>query len=81
MNDLDIENFKNIAEVEEMQDAVQAQLKEAKARAAELKGLRTDLENTEKENAKEIALLESQAEQLKVLHRSFNENIKPEGQS
>ncbi len=81
MNDLDIENFKNLAEVEEMQDDVQVQLKEAKARANELKKLRTDLDTTEKENQKEISLLENQLEQLKVLHRSFNENIKPEGQS
>lgn len=81
MNDLDIENFKNLAEVEEMQGDVQVQLKEAKARANELKKLRTDLDTTEKENQKEISLLENQLEQLKVLHRSFNENIKPEGQS
>ncbi len=81
MNDLDIENLKNLAEVEEMQDDVQVQLKEAKARANELKKLRTDLDTTEKENQKEISLLENQLEQLKVLHRSFNENIKPEGQS
>lgn len=81
MNDLDIENFKNIAEVEEMQDDVQVQLKEAKARTQVLKKLRTDLDTTEKENQKEISLLENQLEQLKVLHRSFNENIKPGGQS
>ncbi len=81
MNDLDIENFKNLAEVEEMQGDVQVQLKEAKARANELKKLRTDLDTTEKENQKEISLLENQLEQLKVLHRSFNENIRPEGQS
>lgn len=81
MNDLDIENFKNIAEVEEMQDDVHAQLKEAKARTVALKKIRTDLDNTEKENEKEIALLESQMERLNDLHRSFNENIKPEGQS
>ena len=81
MNDLDIENFKNLAEVEEMQGDVQVQLKEAKARANELKKLRTDLDTTEKENQKEISLLENQLEQLEVLHLSFNENIKPEGQS
>lgn len=81
MNDLDIENFKNIAEVEEMQNEVGVQLKEAKARTAELKKLRTDLENTERENEREIVLLESQMERLNVLHRSFNEAIKPEGQS
>lgn len=81
MNDLDIKNFQNIAEVEELQDDVLAQLKEAKARSIELKKIRTDLESTEKENANEIALLETQMERLKDLHRQFNENIKPEGQS
>ena len=81
MNVLDIENFKNIAEVEELQGEAQAQLKKAKTLADRIKKLRTDLDTTEKENQKEISLLENQLEQLKVLHRSFNENIKPEGQS
>lgn len=81
MNDLGIENFKNIAEVEELQGEARVQLEEAKALADRIKKLRTSLDDAEKENQKEISILENQLERLEVLHRSFNVFIEPEGQS
>ena len=81
MRDYSIENFKHIAEVEELQKSIQAERKQALTQRRKIKKLKLEIIESEIAQEELIKRLDDQLAKLSDLHSQFNQHIQADGKS
>ena len=81
MSDLDIKNFKNIAEVEEMQSNINDERKRALIQRKKIRKLKKEILEDEEEQEKQIARMDEQLATLDNLYQQFSKEIVTAGNS
>ena len=81
MRDYSIENFKHIAEVEELQKSIQAERKQALTQRRKIKKLKLEIIESEVAQEEAIKRLDEQLAKLGNLHSQFNQRIRAGGKS
>ena len=81
MNDLDIKNFKNIAEVEEMQSNINDERKRALTQRKKIRKLKKEILEAEENQEKQIARMDEQLATLANLYQQFSKEIVTDGNS
>ena len=81
MRDYSIENFKHIAEVEELQKSIQAERKQALTQRRKIKKLKLEIMNAQVKLEEAIKRLDEQLAKLGDLHSQFNQHIQADGKS
>ena len=81
MSDLDIKNFKNIAEVEEMQSNINDERKRALIQRKKIRKLKKEILEAEEEQEKQIARMDEQLATLANLYQQFSKEIVTDGNS
>ena len=81
MSDLDIKNFKNIAEVEEMQSNINDERKRALTQRKKIRKLKKEILEAEEEQEKQIAKMDEQLATLDNLYQQFSKEIVTDGNS
>ena len=81
MSDLDIKNFKNIAEVEEMQSNINDERKRALTQRKKIRKLKKEILEAEENQEKQIARMDEQLATLDNLYQQFSKEIVTDGNS
>lgn len=81
MSDLDIKNFKNIAEVEEMQSNINDERKRALIQRRKIRKLKKEILEAEEDQEKQIARMDEQLATLANLYQQFSKEIVTDGNS
>ena len=81
MKDYSIENFKHVAEVEELQKSIQAERKQALTQRRKIKKLKLEIIESEVAQEEAIKRLDEQLAKLGNLHSKFNQRIQADGKS
>lgn len=81
MRDYSIENFKHIAEVEELQESIQAERKQALTQRKKIKKLKLEIIESELAQEEAIKRLDERLAKLGNLHSQFNQLIQADGKS
>ena len=81
MRDYSIENFKHIAEVEELQKSIQAERKQALTQRRKIKKLKLEIIESEVAQEEAIKRLDEQLAKLGNLYSQFNQRIQADGKS
>ena len=81
MKDYSIENFKHIAEVEELQKSIQAERKQALTQRRKIKKLKLEIIESEVAQEEAIKRLDEQLAKLGNLYSQFNQRIQADGKS